>query len=235
MSTLANLFVDPPASGVWNMAIDEALLASMTVSPTAILRFYQWDKPTLSLGYFQASHDRNQHPASAQADIVRRLSGGGAIVHDQELTYSLVLPKSHPSAQNIQSLYDIVHKTIVLELRRRLPQYTDWNVVQCSQKREDRPFLCFQRRFVGDIVMESSDKDIAHKVVGSAQRRRGGHILQHGSILLKRSSAAPELPGIFELTGVEIEPKLVCYTVIPKDCLQAAYAPTGIKYFAPIE
>jgi lipoate-protein ligase A len=59
----------------------------------------------------------------------------------------------------------------------------------------DEPFLCFQRRAVGDVLLGE------HKIAGSAQRRRGGAILQHGSVLLARSPYAPELPGISDLCG----------------------------------
>ena len=189
------------------MAVDETLLNSMNESPLATLRFYQWKTPTLSLGYFQSAHDREQHQASVDVDMVRRLSGGGAILHDHELTYSLILPEAHPSVRDVHLLYDLVHETIVVELRKMISKNKDWHIALWTQKREAPPFLCFQRRFVGDIVLENSEQSIAHKVAGSAQRRRSGHILQHGSILLRKSDVAPELPGIFDLTGVHIEPK----------------------------
>ena len=77
-----HLIIDPPASGAWNMAVDEALLIDAADSGIATLRFYQWDVPTLSLGYFQAYDDRHQHAASGDCVCVRRQTGGGAIVHD---------------------------------------------------------------------------------------------------------------------------------------------------------
>ena len=79
------LIIDPPALGRMNMAIDEALLESASRGET-ILRFYSWSPATLSLGYFQAYDDRREHSASADLDVVRRSTGGGAIVHDQEIT-----------------------------------------------------------------------------------------------------------------------------------------------------
>ena len=83
---------DEPASGAWNMALDEALLESAGDDPMATLRFYRWSEPTLSLGYFQRSAERAAHIASRDCPLVRRASGGGAILHDAELTYSLTIP-----------------------------------------------------------------------------------------------------------------------------------------------
>ena len=79
------------------MAVDETLLFDAAENGTATLRFYSWDEPTLSLGYFQRYADREQHTASRTCAVVRRQTGGGAILHDRELTYSLALP-AQPSA-----------------------------------------------------------------------------------------------------------------------------------------
>src|SRR4051794_22517252 len=92
------LIVDSPADGAWNMALDEALLIDAETSGVASLRFYSWREPTLSLGYFQRHTDRAGHAASAGCLLVRRASGGGAILHDRELTYSIALPQAHPLA-----------------------------------------------------------------------------------------------------------------------------------------
>jgi len=67
----------------------------------------------LSLGYFQAYRDRARHPASAAAAVVRRLSGGGALLHDRELTYSLCLPATHPLARRSPELYEAVHRSLI--------------------------------------------------------------------------------------------------------------------------
>ncbi len=204
------LLIDPPQSGAWNMGVDEALLELAASAGIATLRFYQWSEPTLSLGYFQSWQDRAQHPASRKAALVRRSSGGGAILHDRELTYSIALPATHPFSQEPQRLYGITHEVIVSVLRRslaangRLELFCEGN----SQSLQE-PFLCFQRRSPGDIVyLESTSGNFAetHKIVGSAQRRRFGAVLQHGSILLKRSPATPELPGLEDLCGTSPGP-----------------------------
>ena len=75
------------------MAVDEALLETAASLGVPTLRFYQWQEPTMSLGYFQEYADRLRHAASAGCPTVRRASGGGAIMHDRELTYSLAVPE----------------------------------------------------------------------------------------------------------------------------------------------
>ena len=93
------LIIDRPLPGAWNMAVDEALLLDASENGSASLRFYGWNAPTLSLGYFQRYDDRDLHAASRDCAVVRRQTGGGAILHDRELTYSLVLPPNHPLAR----------------------------------------------------------------------------------------------------------------------------------------
>lgn len=192
------LIIDPPAAGPWNMAVDEALLMSDEFDGIT-LRFYQWSEPTLSLGYFQPLAERDQHTASQNCTVVRRASGGGAILHDQELTYSIVAPVAQRFGDTAAELYDVAHQTLCEVL-------SDWNIQAQMCSTEDvlalgksEPFLCFQRRSRGDVLLGP------HKICGSAQRRHQARVLQHGSLLLGRSAAAPELPGIRELSATAPE------------------------------
>lgn len=200
------LLLDPPASGAWNMAVDEVLLEAAAAEGQCTLRFYGWEEPTLSLGYFQTYADRWQHEASTRSAVVRRNTGGGAIMHDLELTYSFAVPDRHPLAIDRLGFYHAVHTTLIEVL-------AEWGIVatmfaqppsapatppQPSEGKMKQPFLCFQRRSPGDVLVGKV------KVAGSAQRRCRGAVLQHGSVLLARSSAAPELDGLKELTGKAI-------------------------------
>lgn len=173
------------------MAVDEALAESTAEQGAYCFRIYRWTAPTLSLGYFQSSADREKHPASAACPLVRRTTGGGAIVHDHEITYSLTLPAAAAEAKRHLLLYEAVHGSLIDALAA-------WGVAAelCAASRrsptEPSPFLCFQRRAPGDVLLGPI------KIAGSAQRRIRGAVLQHGSILWSRSAAAPELPGLSE-------------------------------------
>lgn len=191
------LFIDPPASGAWNMAVDETLLESAAVGGGFSLRFYRWREPTLSLGYFQQYDDRRQHNASGNCPVVRRATGGGVILHDREVTYSIVVPPGHHLAQKHLTLYEAMHAALVDVLADH-----GVNASLCPgesrEKNRTEPFLCFQRRSPGDVLMS----DV--KIAGSAQRRSRKAVLQHGSVLLARSPAAPELPGIAEAAAISL-------------------------------
>ncbi len=187
------------------MAVDEVLLDSASDGGLSAsdggrcsLRFYRWSRPTLSLGYFQKHAERAAHHASRDCALVRRQTGGGAIVHDRELTYSFVLPSAHPLAADPTRLYILVHEALIAVLNRSGVQ-AEICAAPAAISPDDQPFLCFQRRAVGDILIGDS------KVCGSAQRRRRGAILQHGSLLLAQSPAAPELKGIRELSGKSLD------------------------------
>ena len=188
---------DEPGDGVWNMAVDEALMEAADADGVATLRCYRWSQPTLSLGYFQRAADRRGHKASLDCPLIRRASGGGAILHDAELTYSLSLPTADRLAAAARGLNDEVHAALVEALAALgIP------VRVCTNPAESRnpAFLCFQRHGPGDLLLGDS------KIAGSAQRRHRGAILQHGSVLLAASRCAPELLGLAELTGRRIDP-----------------------------
>jgi lipoate-protein ligase A len=188
---------DEPGGGAWNMAVDEGLLVSAADDGQPSLRFYQWSEPTVSLGYFQRSADRTRHTPSLGCHAVRRATGGGAIVHDHDLTYSLVLPLGDRWSAAATGLYRQAHTALVTALAA-------WGVKAFLRSGGDAatdrdPFLCFLRQARGDVIAGRV------KIAGSAQRRAKRAILQHGSVLLHRSASAPELPGIEELTGVRID------------------------------
>jgi len=190
---------DPPAAGIWNMAVDEMMLETVAAGGQPIVRFYAWDEPTLSLGYFQALADRQMHPASSQCPVVRRSTGGGAIVHDREITYSVAMPLADRWSSEATAVYDSFHRGLVAAL-------ADLGIAATSCQAnlhplEGEPFLCFQRRAKGDVLVGS------HKIAGSAQRRRQGALLQHGSVILAQSPAAPGIPGLWEVAGRAVVPE----------------------------
>jgi lipoate-protein ligase A len=184
-----------PSSGSWNMAVDATLLDSAVHNDACTLRFYQWQEPTLSLGYFQSVNDVPSELPLSQLPLVRRLSGGGAIVHHHELTYSCAIPASHPLAREPFSIYLQVHAAIIGVLGE-LGLSAEFRGAIHSERSAE--FQCFSRGDSFDVVIGTD------KVLGSAQRRRKGAVLQHGSLILARSAFSPQFIGLSELAGREI-------------------------------
>ncbi len=180
------------SDGPTNMACDEVLLESATEG-VASLRFYGWSEATISLGYFQSCRSHLDDPLLADLPFVRRPSGGDALVHDQEVTYCLTLPrgKEWQSPHIWQGMHVVIAKALA-SLGAN---------VESHPSRDSSAFegpLCFHHFAQGDLLMQ------AKKVVGSAQRKRRGAIMQHGGILLSQSRYTPSLPGICELSGRQI-------------------------------
>ncbi len=180
------------------MAVDEVLSESAANHSQSTLRFYGWSQPTLSLGYFQPLTQRQQHPASLDCPVVRRTTGGGAIVHDREITYSISTPADDRARGNVAGLYRAMHDMLIATLAG-----FSIRALLCDASKHPTsspvPFLCFQRRTDGDVLLED------HKIAGSAQRRHRGAVLQHWSVIFERSDRAPELPGIADLCGWQVD------------------------------
>jgi lipoate-protein ligase A len=195
------IFPYQEADGPANMALDEALLETVADDPAqVVLRTYGWTEPTLSLGYFQAMARVGADPRWEGVPVVRRATGGGAIWHHHELTYALALPGGHPLGRPAVALYHAVHSALAALLRAHgieaaLCGHTE------PAPRQQRPLLCFADRSPSDVVCQGA------KLVGSAQRRRGGVILQHGSMLLRRSPVVRELAGVGDLAAISADPR----------------------------
>ena len=180
------------AGGARHMADDEALLAS-AAGGVASLRFYGWAAPTLSLGYFQPHGPARALPRLAPLSWVRRPSGGLALVHHHEITYALALPPGaawQPAGRPwLARMHEVIRAALSsLGVESRL----------CVEPVVRGEVLCFLHHTPGDLIVGGC------KVVGSAQRRQRGALMQHGSILLRQSEHTPELPGIAELTGQDV-------------------------------
>lgn len=177
---------DGPADGATNMAADECLAEAAVARECLCLRLYGWTTPTVSLGAFQRFADAEHCEGIAALPVVRRPSGGGAIVHGSDLTYAAAVPKRHAWGATAQTLYDALHAAMVDVLRER-----GVAARLCRSATTDgdtAAFLCFDRRSPGDVVLDVADGDV--KLMGSAQRRLAAAVLQHGSLLLDRNAAA---------------------------------------------
>lgn len=191
------LIVEPlPLSGPRNMAIDEVLLEAVAAGAAATFRVYRWSEATISLGYFQRETPEIDPGGRFYGlPAVRRLSGGGAILHHREVTYSCCIPATHPLAAEPTVLYEEIHRRV----QETLTGFGAAVQPRGEHEGSDKPFLCFARGDRRDLVRDG------FKVVGSAQRRRRGAILQHGSILLRRSPLLPEFPGLFDLARTQVD------------------------------
>ena len=149
-------------SAFTNMAIDKAVMVSCSrgkVPPT--VRFYTWKPPAISIGYFQSLNEEVDLDAckSLGVEFVRRITGGGAVFHDKELTYSIIIPES-----NLK-----VPKNI-LESYRRI----------CGAVIKGLKYLWIESKYapINDIIVNNK------KISGSAQTRKSKTVLQHGTVLL---------------------------------------------------
>lgn len=206
---------DPPADGATNMALDEALAFEAIRLDRVLVRISTWSEPTLSLGAFQAIGEARALAALAGLPIVRRPSGGGAILHGSDVTLSVAVPRAHPCGGVPQRLYDTVHAAVVAELAARgiaaglsAGESTGARAGTGDPTAAALPaagaFLCFDRRASGDVVVPVADGrgNADAKVLGSAQRRLRGAVLQHGSLLLAANQLVPESvrhPGLDDL------------------------------------
>ncbi|HEU24586.1 MAG: lipoate--protein ligase family protein [Mesoaciditoga sp.] len=167
-------FVDSGVmDGFKNMAYDLALLDNVQDEP--VLRFYGWNPPALSIGRFQRLDDLNVDFIKKMGfDLVRRPSGGRAVLHYDELTYSVILP-AFMSNKGVLESY--------LEISKALLNGLKGLNLNCQISRDKRNYTrnsaCFAVTSVYEISVDGK------KLVGSAQVRRNGKILQHGSIPLK--------------------------------------------------
>lgn len=168
----------------YNMAMDEALLNFVSrgeIDP--VIRFYTWDPATLSTGYFQRLQKEIDIEKVKEKGfgLVRRQTGGRGVLHDKELTYSVIVPESHPNMPStITEAYRVISQGL-LEGFKNLGFETYFAVPRSKEEREKlkqpRSSVCFDAPSWYELVVEG------RKIAGSAQTRQKGVILQHGSIL----------------------------------------------------
>ena len=195
------LLVTPAASGVENMALDEALMARARQTGEWTLRVYAWSEPTISLGRNQSAmrqYDRDRIRRGGLA-VVRRPTGGRAILHHREITYSVTAPTDSAGAE--RESYERINRLLVRAL-------ANLGVRACVAPRTERARTpdstpCFERPAEGELTFDG------RKIAGSAQWRSDGALLQHGSILVADDQSRltefsrapqPDLPAPATLT-----------------------------------
>jgi lipoate-protein ligase A len=180
MSSTWRLLIAPPAAGCRNMAVDEAILDAVAAGqapPT--LRFYAWDPPCLSLGHAQSSEVLDEAGLAAEGwDSVRRPTGGRALLHVDELTYSIAAPDSVPGlAGGVLPSYQVLSRGLLAGLEQ-LGLHPDAAALTVVGQSDRLNPVCFEVPSAYEITVRGK------KLVGSAQLRRRGAILQHGSLPL---------------------------------------------------
>ena len=189
------LLIDPPGPAGYNMAVDEALAESCRTGASGpTLRLYGWDRLSISLGYFQRPEEVADFDRCRERGIpvVRRTTGGRAVYHHRDVTYSVVAPIPHPPfPPTIRGTYEVVARALFAGLAALGLR------VEYHPRDPERP-----RRGIGSpLCFDSTSRDEltldGKKVIGSAQRRWKTAFLQHGSILLAHdpAEAAPWFRG----------------------------------------
>jgi lipoate-protein ligase A len=173
------LLITPPARGAWNMAVDESILLHIGrgESPPT-LRLYAWTPACLSLGHAQPFKDVDMDRMNERGwEVVRRATGGRAILHTDELTYSVIAPNDEPRvAGTVLESYNRLAQALLLAVKNlSLP-------VEMREGKSGGPAdlnpVCFEVPSTHEITVN------AKKLIGSAQARRKEGVLQHGSLPL---------------------------------------------------
>lgn len=171
------LLIDPPQNGLENMATDEAILESCNQrlsQPT--LRLYEWSEPTLSIGCFQKADNAIKYCLEAGIPYVRRITGGRAVLHSDEITYSIICGSGEPLfEEGVSGAYRIISRCLLTALREveiNADMHTSRAIEYGFEKTS-----CFHSPSRYEIIVDNK------KLVGSAQRRFKRAFIQHGSIL----------------------------------------------------
>ncbi|MFJ7637177.1 lipoate--protein ligase family protein [Peribacillus sp. NPDC097264] len=201
-------FIDSgDCSPAYNMAMDEALLnwqSNGEIPP--MIRFYGWNPATLSIGYFQRAETEIDLAEVERQGLgfVRRPTGGRAVLHEHELTYSVIVPESYPGMPNtVTEAYRVISEGI-LKGFRNLGLDAYFSVPETEQDKEmlksPKSSVCFDAPSWYELVVEG------RKVAGSAQTRQKGVILQHGAILLELDEE--KLFSVFKFSDDKVKEKM---------------------------
>ncbi len=191
------LIIEGKNNAFKNMAIDKAILMSYEDVCVPTLRFYRWEVATLSFGYFQELPENVIKVCKEKnIPIVRRPTGGKAVLHDDEITYSIVAPYYlFSNERNILSVYNSISKAFI-------KAFKDMNLeVELAQSKisNNSSQFCFSEQSYYEITINSK------KIIGNAQRYNKDILLQHGSLPIGRN-----LLLINKLFGKEQEEKWTC-------------------------
>jgi lipoate-protein ligase A len=214
---------DPtPRPGPLNMAIDEVLLSR---GRSAILRFYRWNKPAISFGYFVSFAEACA--AAGDRATVRRWTGGGIVPHGEDLTYSIIVPASDPIfSLPSKSIYENVHRALCSALMTENEKMRLVSVAALYERRNERESTVMDRRY-NDCFASPVHADVmvdGRKVAGAAHRKTRSGLLHQGSIQHEN------LNGKFRRVFVKLLAKRLIINRIEMDLVSAAEELAATKY-----
>lgn len=199
-----HLLIEPsPLKGSLNMAVDDFLFRSVEASGRTFLRFYQWERPTASLGATQNIEKVIDLDFCRKRgiDVVRRITGGKLVLHHSEITYSLCSSDEAAFTSNLAGSYKLISRALVVGLEKMGIRPAASDQAPPFYAKSDLP--CFSHPARDEIEVDGK------KIIGSAQKRAGARFLQHGSIplahderLLKSVSLRADDPAEIQMTSL---------------------------------
>lgn len=207
------------ADGATNMAIDQALLQNTDTVIQPIMRVYGWSPYCISLGYHQSEDDIDFNLCrERQIDVVRRPTGGRAVLHAEEVTYAVIVPQcASIFQQSITAVYNLISRGLLTGINKLgVPASFEKRSIDLRDHyKKEASISCFSASARHEIVVGG------RKLVGSAQRHLPGKILQHGSILL--GAAHLTLPELIKKgdnqTKQKMKTELMEKTISLSQCL----------------
>lgn len=198
------MILSPPLDGATNMAIDKALF-SLSKEPT--LRFYSWSRPTLSIGYFQKVNISLLNNCRKKGiDVVRRPTGGRAVLHDDEVTYSIISTyNDFPGSSSLHAIYQFLAEWQVASLAKIGVNASLSTSTRSLRQGYTSKDSCFLTTIPSEVVVKGK------KICGSAQKRGYHSFLQHGSIPLSLNEEQ-----FLDITG-ENKRALQSFTTLSKE------------------
>ena len=182
MKIKCRVIIDKPHSAAYNMAADLYLLSVCALEPAIFLRFYKWEKPSISLGCMQKPESILDKEAMTKEGVtwVRRPTGGRAVLHYEDITYSCVFSKKiEQMGSSIAETYALISKCLIRGLEKAgISCSSHQFLLDTKNLKQETKLPCYLAPNRSEIMVNG------RKLIGSAQKRTEHSVLQHGSVPL---------------------------------------------------
>lgn len=195
-----HLIIDrTPQKGSWNMAVDDYMFQSLGEEPTTYLRFYRWNKPTVSIGYSQNAKKVVDLDFCRKRgiEIVRRITGGKLVLHHKEVTYTVCSSDTDIFSQKLVDSYKLISEALNRGLQRMKIESQLAKETPSEYVRGALP--CFSHPARNEIEVDGK------KIIGSAQKRAGNKFIQHGSIPLEKEEGLLKSVSFLDQKGSSVK------------------------------